>query len=499
MFTKVLKPIIAICRRQGIRIIVFLDDILIISSSACSLQQDLTFCLQLLCDMGFIINVKKSHLHPVTRLGFLGLILDTQLMKLFVPEEKIQDIMSLGTLILSANHVKLRDLSKFIGKVNAIRMALLPSLLFARHLQQVLIHGLKIHRSYDAYVSLLPEARQELQLWLAEVWTWNGRNIIPPDPSLTITSDASNSGWGAVCSQGTSVNGAWTALERRESINYLEQMAAFLALKSFAANCTDCHILIQSDNKTTVAYLNRLGGTRSEPLIQLAIQIWQWSLHRRLTLEAVHVPGLQNMEADSQSRKPHHCSDWCLNPQLFQLLNRRFGPFQIDLFAACHNAQMRPFFSWLLDPEAAAIDAFSQPWSLTLAYAFPPFDLLPRVLKKVQTDQASLALIAPVWPSQPWYPLLLELLAQAPCLLPDLPNLLTAPSGNAHPLVLNGTFRLALWPVSGKLCLTQAYRRSLPILSCASLRRVLLSSTVRPFENGVVGVTDGRLIHFSPL
>ncbi len=195
VFTKVLKPILAILRHQGLKVIIFLDDILIISSSEEQLQLDVACCVQLLCDLGFVINVSKSALNPVHRLSFLGLVLDTLLMQLFVPDNKISDITALGNLLLSVNQVQLWDLAKFVGKVNATRLALLPSPLFVRHVQQLLIQGLHTHRSYDAYVLLSEDARTELRLWLAEVWTWNGRNIIPPDPVFTVTSDASKSGW----------------------------------------------------------------------------------------------------------------------------------------------------------------------------------------------------------------------------------------------------------------------------------------------------------------
>ena len=46
-------------------------------------------------------------------------------------------------------------------------------------------------------------------------------------------------------------------------------------------------------------------------------------------------------------------------------------------------------------------------------YAFPPkFNLVPAVLNKVLTDQTEIVLVAPVWHSQTWCPLLLILLTQ---------------------------------------------------------------------------------------
>ncbi len=261
VFTKVLKPLLALLCKQGIHIIVFLDDILIINDTAVGLEKDVAFCVTLLQLLGFVINFKKSALKPVQCLVFLGLTLDTMSLKLFVPTDKIADIMAQGKLLLAANLVSLRDLSKFVGKVNAVRMALLPSPLFCRHLQQALIQGLAQFATYDAFVHLSDPARQELRSWLSEVWRWNGRDIFPPQPQLTLASDASLTGWGVVAHDGRTVSGWWSPTEASHSINYLELLASFLAIKSFAPGDQPCHVQIQSDNRTTVAYLNRLGGT----------------------------------------------------------------------------------------------------------------------------------------------------------------------------------------------------------------------------------------------
>ena len=39
------------------------------------------------------------------------------------------------------------------------------------------------------------------------------------------------------------------------------------------------------------------------------------------------------------------------------------------------------------DPTAEAIDAFTLNWHTLKFYAFPPFSIMPKVLKKIQTDK----------------------------------------------------------------------------------------------------------------
>ena len=83
------------------------------------------------------------------------------------------------------------------------------------------------------------------------------------------------------------------------------------------------------------------------------------------------------------------------------------------------------------------------------AYRFSPFCLIGRCLAKLHKDQSQLVLIAPLWQTQPWYPRLLHMSVACPILLPPVPKLLTSPTGQVHPLVINGTLKLAAWKLSG--------------------------------------------------
>ena len=91
----------------------------------------------------------------------------------------------------------------------------------------------------------------------------------------------------------------------------------------------------------------------------------------------------------------------------------------MDLFASRLTAQCPAFFSWRPDPYAVATDAFLQGLSQIKGYANPAWGLIGRVLSKVQMDRARIALVAPVWKTQPWYPLLLQMLIAIPCLRSD--------------------------------------------------------------------------------
>ncbi|XP_068712653.1 uncharacterized protein [Montipora foliosa] len=134
---------------------------------------------------------------------------------------------------------------------------------------------------------------------------------------------------------------------------------------------------------------------------------------------------------------------------------------------------------------------------------FNPLDasdksLLPRVLAKIRHDKALVLLIAPVWPTQSWYPLLLQLSTVQPILLPGLDNLLTLPHNpEQHPL--RHKLHLAAWTLSGKLCQTRDFESKRLTSSVHLGQQALRNSTRECGTSGLAGVINGKLIYFKLL
>lgn len=97
------------------------------------------------------------------------------------------------------------------------------------------------------------------------------------------------------------------------------------------------HYLIRMDNTTAVAYLNDMGGVKSQPCNELAKVIWQWCIKRGCWLTAAHLPGKDNVVADAMSRKFNDQIEWQLNVSIFNRINDKFGPFDIDHFTSRLN------------------------------------------------------------------------------------------------------------------------------------------------------------------
>ena len=137
-----------------------------------------------------------------------------------------------------------------------------------------------------------------------------------------------------------------------------------------------------------------------------------------------HIPGKENTLADAESRKSRKETEWTLDRGIFHEAVKKLhvGP-QIDLFASRLNYryQLRPFVAYQPDPETIAINAFSISWKPYVLYAFPPFSIIPKVLQKIQAEEATGLLVVPCWPTQPWWPLVMRLLVQESLVFPKKP------------------------------------------------------------------------------
>ncbi|MCG8077514.1 MAG: hypothetical protein JAY75_14915 [Candidatus Thiodiazotropha taylori] len=136
-----------------------------------------------------------------------------------------------------------------------------------------------------------------------------------------------------------------------------------------------------------------------------------WCIERNIHLTVSHVPGVENNEADQESRKINDDTEWSLSPPVFAAIKELHPHLSIDLFASRNNKKLNRYVARRPDPGAYAIDAFSMTWTNHLFYIFPPFSLIGKVLQKIQEDQSQAVLVAPIWTTQSWWPSLLDLIS----------------------------------------------------------------------------------------
>ena len=291
-FTKIMKPVVATLRNLGIRLIIYVDDLLILADSEQTARLHLATAQNLLENLGFVINLKKSVLSPVQKIEFLGMTVDSLTLCLALPRDKVRGIRRKCESLIANPTTTVRQLAHLLGRLSSSIQAVFPAPLYYRYLQQAKIQALRSGGHYESQVVLNQEAIEELQWWAENLMAWNGRALAQPDPSIIIESDASREGWGAHCN-GLSTGGLWSQSEQFLHINCLELLAGSFAIKCFAKDKTNIHIQLFMDNVTALTFINKMGGTKSRVLASLSRDLWQWCLQRQITVSATHIPGTE--------------------------------------------------------------------------------------------------------------------------------------------------------------------------------------------------------------
>lgn len=143
---------------------------------------------------------------------------------------------------------------------------------------------------------------------------------------------------------------------------------------------------------------------------------------------------------------------------VFKRLNSLWGPMLVDLFATRISKQLPRYFSWKPDPYAEAINAFAQVWSDFRGFAKPPWSLIGRCIQHIKKQKATIVLITPLWPSQPWFAALPPLCLDQPRVLPPWTNLMIPAQGTELPFP-EPRPRLVAWLVSGDTTRPQGCQR----------------------------------------
>ena len=247
--------------------------------------------LNLLESLGFIVNYKKSHLVPTQEIEFLGLLVNSKNLTLILPGEKLRKIRKRCKQLLEISDLSIQELSKFLGLLTSSIQAIFPAPLHFRNLQRLKIHAMTAHQSYEAMISLDQAAREEVIWWRDHLQAWNGNeSTFPKTCRSPHRNRRLSKRLGAYC-QGISTGGPWCLEEKRLHINCLELLAGSFAIQTFTEDKVCAHVKLLMNNTAAVAYINKMGGTHSQVLSNLAVQLWEWCLQNNLEISAQHLPG----------------------------------------------------------------------------------------------------------------------------------------------------------------------------------------------------------------
>ena len=114
-FTKLMKPLVAYLRRRGIRLIIYLDDMLILNKEQAGLIVDLELSPRMIESLGFVINYAKLVV-PTKSIEYLGLILNSKDMPLSLTKKRISEFINLCNEMSGSSETSRKILEQLLGK-----------------------------------------------------------------------------------------------------------------------------------------------------------------------------------------------------------------------------------------------------------------------------------------------------------------------------------------------------------------------------------------------
>jgi hypothetical protein len=493
VFTKILVVLVALMRELGIEVFTYLDDLLFKARTRELLSRAISLAILILVNAGFIVNMVKSEPDPTQDLVYIGGRLRTDLGIIQIPSDRVNNILNCLVPFKVGVEIPVRLILRLLGLLASTIEVVKFARLRMRPIQRFLLESWRPSKDRLGKLLMIPFwLMKHLLWWSSEENLLKGCPLRQPATQCTVTTDACMTGWGGFLDSHQGVQGSWDIPDLESHINVLEFKALRLVLKHYRGQVAGKTVLCQSDNTTVVAYVNKQGGTRSWDLCQEAVKLWEFCIQYQITPIAIHLPGVRNQLADLLSRRRVNHNEWTMKPEVCHQIFQTLGTPDLDLFATFQNRKCPVFCSWTWDQRALITDAFRIHWGSVLGYAFPPVKLIPRVLRKIRSDQTTVILIAPRWPRRPWYSDLLSLLVDVPLELPLHEGLLSQGTGSNRMVHPNPELlSLVAWKVGGNPSSRRDFHQRLSTQSSQPIAPTHSLSMMHVGNPGLVGVVEG--------
>lgn len=261
---------------------------------------------------------------PLTRLEFLGIVLDSEKMEACLPHDKVSRMQEELDKWQTKKFATLKELQSLIGTLNFACRVVPPGRPFLQRIINLTIGVKKPHH----HIRLTKEFFADLDMWKLFVRDWNGHQFFlgqcwDTSASLSLYTDASGTlGFGGI--YGTQwFQGKWVESQLLSapgiSINWQELYAIVVACSIWGPTWSTRRVLFYCDN-SAVVYIINTKRSKCSRIMSLLRSLTLATLKFNFYIKAKHVPGASNEIADSLSRfqvsRFRHLAPWAdVNPQ----------------------------------------------------------------------------------------------------------------------------------------------------------------------------------------
>jgi len=366
VFNKLSRHIVKFARAVRMRVMAFYDDYLW-CCKPWQANNTVQFVTTLLPALGFRLN-DKSALTPQPSADFLGFTIDAKRFAISVSESRLRRTeQQLAYLqeIADNRTIDLEILQSIAGQLISMSPAIHEARIWTRLMYADIAEADRQERDW---LILSEGAMEEIRFWNANLRRINGQAIVAKEARLVWSVDTSETAIGAISESGRSISIPLRSDEIGRSSTYRELIGVEKVLHEWKDEARGHIIQLWLDSFAATRNLIKGGGPKQD-LNELTKRIWQHANDIKTTLRAEWKPREHNTQADKLSKR------W-------------------------EAAYL------LMDPAKSKALSFAKTHGLSLTNI--AFNGIRAELVTAQSQNKSIALVHPVWPSQSWWPQLRE-------------------------------------------------------------------------------------------
>jgi len=436
VITKIFKPLQSHFGQLGIRHSIYIDDGRVVAESKEQAQKDYEMVLQVIQKAGWQVAAAKSDKpEEVAQVkAYLGFIVDSGSMIVRLKEQKKKQLLQVARDVADSGgrYLKAKDFASMIGQIAAAEPALGTMVAVMTRRAYAQLEQAVENFGWSAKVKLSQEVAADFKEFGRQVEIFDGTPVrtqktqisvaaIIGQPSEHIKTQfienhrqlAHSATWvgdasaTAVCAFSIAGNPRFffrkelSPEERQQSSGFRELMTVKYTLQEMAKEGErkeDTNLYWVTDSGNLVKFLTK--GSGKQNIQEEVLNILAQARQLKLDIRPIHLlredPRIQEADAGLKSGDS---DDWSVDDISFRQLERRFGPFTVDLFANEFNRKVSRFYAQFFAPSAISVEAFSQNWSGENAWVCPPVKHVIGVVKKIRQDPMEGVLIVPDWKS----------------------------------------------------------------------------------------------------
>jgi len=430
--TKLWKPLIAFFQQRNIPLSVYIDDGLFSADCADSWNSKRQFIWEIIAQAGWTIEVEKSDSVNNGSMSkqYLGFVVNTKDMKVFLPADKVAEIREMLDSFLRLRQCSAKKLAKVLGKVVSCIPSHGP---FSRVCTRSGYRDMQMavdRFGWTCQVNISEATIRELQLFADVLGSKNGFPIkhhltdVRIDTLLQnpvckkeilhqaqqnydalVISDASDFKVSCKWLEGPckdSLSFTLSSTEQCYSSGERELLAMLKSLRHFHAflQLHGVNFLWATDSENLVSFIEK--GSSKQRIHDKVVEIYSLCHIMNCTIEPIHLLRVdERIQAVDHLSKVRDSDNWSIDDFSFQKFHKIYD-FTIDVFADATNNRLPLFISKNFELGCYAVDAFASEWP-GIAWVCPPTTLLSRVATRIKNSYCEGLVLVPDWPASDFY------------------------------------------------------------------------------------------------